>query len=380
MKKITFLLTAIFMSLMSMAQAPQGINYQAVARTADGDVVVDQNIIVKISILSGSASGTAIYSERHDVTTNSMGLFTLQIGNPTQVLSGTFETINWGAANHFLKTEIDENGGSNFALLGTSQLLSVPYALHSATTESFDETDPSVPSGSQLGEMQYWNGSAWVTVTPGFDGAVLTLDGGVPVWVGGEPQIQTVTNPVTGEIWMDRNLGASQVATSSTDEAAYGYLFQWGRADDGHENRTSGTTTTLSNSDDPGHDDYILNGSGNFYDWRSPQNHGLWQGESGINNPCPSGFRLPTEAEWIAEVQTWSSNNLEGAFDSQLKLTAAGRRYPVDGSLTEVESYGFYWSSNTDGNRSRLQVNSTNSAGMGSDYRAYGFSVRCIKD
>ena len=103
-----------------------------------------------------------------------------------------------------------------------------------------------------------------------------------------------------GKIWLDRNLGAEQVATSSTDYLAYGDLFQWGRAADGHQVRTSSATSTNSSSDDPGHDNFILEPSSPF-DWRSSQNNSLWQGGSGINNPCPPGFRLPTEAEWEAE-------------------------------------------------------------------------------
>ncbi len=89
----------------------------------------------------------------------------------------------------------------------------------------------------------------------------------------------------TGRVWMDRNLGANKVATSMTDTEAYGDLYQWGRLTDGHEKRNSGTTTTLSNSDTPGHGDFITNNSESPYspfDWRSPQNNNLWQGVSGI--------------------------------------------------------------------------------------------------
>src|SRR6056297_1536419 len=91
-----------------------------------------------------------------------------------------------------------------------------------------------------------------------------------------ETEVVEVTNPTTGEIWMDRNLGATQVATSSTDADAYGDLYQWGRAADGHQLRTSGTTSTLATSDIPGHSDFITIGS-SPYDWRSPQNDNLWQ-------------------------------------------------------------------------------------------------------
>jgi uncharacterized protein (TIGR02145 family) len=105
-----------------------------------------------------------------------------------------------------------------------------------------------------------------------------------------------VTNPATGRVWMDRNLGASRVATSSTDTQAYGDLYQWGRGADGHEKRNSPTTSTLSSTDQPSHGSFIL-----ASDWRSPQNNNLWLGVNGVNNPCPTGYRIPTEAEWNAE-------------------------------------------------------------------------------
>jgi len=188
-----------------------------------------------------------------------------------------------------------------------------------------------------------------------------------------------VYNPTTGKIWMDRNLGASQVATSSTDFASYGDLYQWGRAADGHQIRTSGTTSTLSNSDTPGHGNFIINGS-SPYDWRSPQNNNLWQGVSGTNNPCPSGYRLPTDAELDAERVSWSSNNSAGAYASPLKLPVAGSRGSSDGSLNDVGSYGRYWSSTVDGTRSRYLTFYSSNALMNSIIRANGLSVRCIKD
>jgi uncharacterized protein (TIGR02145 family) len=192
--------------------------------------------------------------------------------------------------------------------------------------------------------------------------------------------VSTVTNPTTGKIWMDRNLGASRVATSSTDEASYGDLYQWGRGTDGHQVRTSGTTSTLSTSDTPGHGNFILNHAG-VIDWRSPHNDNLWQGVNGINNPCPNGYRLPTEAEWNAESLSWSSGNSAGAFASPLKLTLAGSRGSREGSVGYMGMYGSYWSSTVVYNlRSwALQIN-IDYALLGWQERAYGYSVRCIKD
>ena len=176
---------------------------------------------------------------------------------------------------------------------------------------------------------------------------------------------------------MDRNLGASQVATSSTDANSYGDVYQWGRGSDGHQCRNSATTTTLSSGDVPGHDDFIeISSSPN--DWRSPQNTNLWQGVNGVNNPCPSLYRLPTETEIIAERGSWSPNNSTGAFASPLKLPMAGRR--GEGSLLNVGNRGRYWSSTVSGSNASYLLFSSSSVSTNASRRASGYSVRCIKD
>lgn len=181
---------------------------------------------------------------------------------------------------------------------------------------------------------------------------------------------------------MDRNLGASQVATSPTDSAAYGDLYQWGRGTDGHESRTSPTTTVLSSSDAPQHDNFILALSSPF-DWRNPRNNNLWQGVSGINNPCPAGFRLPTETEWEIEYLAWSSTDTAGAFASPLKLVVAGRRYYGDGKVSLADSFAYYWSSTFSTVHvadARYLYFSSGSASMYTHDRAFGFTVRCLQD
>ena len=195
----------------------------------------------------------------------------------------------------------------------------------------------------------------------------------------GATAVVNVTNPTTGLIWMDRNLGASQVATSSTDQNAYGDLYQWGRRSDGHQCRTSPPTATLSSVDQPAHGNFIL-ASNAPYDWRSPQNTNLWQGVNGVNNPCPSGYRLPTETELNNERLSWSSNNGAGAFASPLKWTLAGYRYSSNGSLYDVGTLGYYWSSTVSGTYSRYLYFNSSSANMYDYYRANGFSVRCLKN
>jgi len=178
---------------------------------------------------------------------------------------------------------------------------------------------------------------------------------------------------------MDRNLGAVRVATKSAEPDAYGSLYQWGRLADGHEYRASGTTAANSPGDIPGHGNFITESVSPF-DWRDPQNASLWQGEAGINNPCPAGFRLPTDTEWEIEKASWSSNNAAGAFASPLKLVVAGNRSHSNGAVSNAGSYGNYWSGTVFGSSANLLVFNSDIASMYSHRRAYGFSVRCLKD
>ncbi|HOF81940.1 MAG TPA: FISUMP domain-containing protein, partial [Bacteroidales bacterium] len=196
---------------------------------------------------------------------------------------------------------------------------------------------------------------------------------------GDVTEILDVTNPTTQKTWMDRNLGASQAATDSTDALAYGDLYQWGRFADGHQCRNSGTTNTLSSTNTPGHGNFIFT-SDPPYDWRSTQNDNLWQGVNGINNPCPKGYRLPTDTEWNAELASWGSNNGTGAFNSPLKLTKAGGRNYGNGNTFDVGTKGYYWSSTVDDIGSNFLEFGSSNAEMKNTVRARGLSVRCIKD
>ena len=200
----------------------------------------------------------------------------------------------------------------------------------------------------------------------------------------GDSTVERAIGPSTvvsggGRIWMDRNLGASQVATSTTDAAAYGDLFQWGRLADGHEDPNSNTTNTLgSSSSTPSHGDFITTQS----DWLATPNVNLWQGaDGGVNNVCPPGFRLPTKAEWETEIASWSSSDAAGALASSLKLTLAPYRSNYDGSTTgQNNGYGMYWSSTVNGSHTdRLRFTSS-SALVSASHRGAGHSVRCIKD
>lgn len=125
----------IFLPLFAFSQAPQKINFQSILRNTNGEVVANKNVKLKISIQSGSMMDSTVYSETHLKTTDVSGLMSIKIGTGT-VIMGRFDSIKWGKAPHFIKLEADFNGGNNFVLLGTQELMSVPYAFHSNTADS----------------------------------------------------------------------------------------------------------------------------------------------------------------------------------------------------------------------------------------------------
>ena len=187
---------------------------------------------------------------------------------------------------------------------------------------------------------------------------------------------------------MDRNLGAYNKARSSTDCWSYGNYYQWGRASDGHEYASSGQTSTIATTPLPNAGNtwdglFILRNS-NPNNWLSSLDNTLWQGVNGANNPCPAGYRLPSQAELNNERLSWSSNNAAGAFASPLKLPMAGHRDRVSGDLGGVGTGGIYWSTNIStvsaGNVLLLLFDSSTANTTSSSTRAFGRSVRCIKN
>ena len=162
-----------------------------------------------------------------------------------------------------------------------------------------------------------------------------------------------------------------------TDTGAYGDLYQWGRRTDGHQCRNSSTTSTVSSVDQPAHGNFITTTSA---DWRSPLNDLLWQGVGGTNNPCPTGFRLPTAAEFQDEINSWSTPDAQGGFAAPLKWTLGGHRNHSSAQLVDVGSIGFYWSSSIGGSNAQNLYIDNGTAVLSANFRATALSVRCIKN
>jgi uncharacterized protein (TIGR02145 family) len=251
---------------------------------------------------------------------------------------------------------------------------------------------------------------------------------------GGEVTYGVITSSVTGRKWMDRNLGALQVAESSSDYKAYGDFFQYGRPADGHQLivwtksnsnwfdqggvPVNGTTDVKSSTPIPGHSNFITSSNEPWGDWLSPQVQNLWSTPDYVNNPCPSGWHIPTLAEWEAE-HLESDSAPPKAFDAigesktgnalngfnQLRLTTGGQRRPddnpaiggpariQDGGDASAKGRGSYWTSTADTapGSSRIaqrmfwlqyddESSYTSSLYNWLDSRAYGLSCRCIKN
>jgi len=193
-----------------------------------------------------------------------------------------------------------------------------------------------------------------------------------------------IVSTTTGRIWLDRNLGASQICTTITDKDCYGDYYQWGRDTDGHEKFTSKMTTTqASNVTNVGHSDFIDGISAYENDWA--RNADATGGIRSINwaktdgsSICPIGYRVPTLIE-LKDETTAIANNIE-AFDSFLKLPSAGFRHRHYGNLREQTTIASLWTNTvSNDNATNIEFDSI-SVSREHDYRTYGYSVRCIKD
>jgi len=234
MKRSIILTLFIFLWMTMVAQTPQAFKYQAVARDASGNVLANKPVSFKISILSGSVSGIVVYSETHaGKTTNAFGLIDLEIGKGT-VVSGTFTSIGWGNNTFYVKVEMDPAGGIAYQTMGTSPLLSVPYALQAKTVESVSTDATLTGNGSSTsplkiarqsattGQVLKYNGSAWSPADDKAEGLKLPYKDSTTV-----PDKATVFRiACIGNTWSSAITGVSKSAngTGVVGEGAFGVV------------------------------------------------------------------------------------------------------------------------------------------------------------
>jgi hypothetical protein len=277
-------------------------------------------------------------------------------------------------------------------IAGTGPTLTIESATSSVTFSTLAGTPSETITGLVVGEL--YKIALFTTTSSGVTTIGNTID-----YLNG-----TVVSPLTGRTWMSFNLGATRFpATSQTDALNYGDLYQWGRGNDGHQS-LKGTTLQASQlytgTLPSAYNDPLMTTIGSKFiattgsDWLSTNYDGAWQGVNGINNPCPSGFRVPSRLEWNAEQPAFTT--VPSAYSSFLKLTVGGRRTNSITGAMERTSEGFYWTSTVFGvigqfpdytkfsNSYQLglyatgttpRVNTTTSSP-----RSMGLAVRCIKD
>jgi len=186
MRRINTFIAALLLSIGSFAQTtPEKMSYQAVVRDADGQLVSDTAVGMQISILQNTTTGTAVYVEIHTPTSNENGLVSIEIG--MGATSDDFSSIDWNTGPYFIKTETDLTGGSTYTISGTSQLMSVPYALHAKVAESVSSPVYSTGYSPELG------GYVFMVSADGKHGLVCeTTDQGLSSWYNAQ---NVISNP-----------------------------------------------------------------------------------------------------------------------------------------------------------------------------------------
>jgi len=349
---IIFFFSAMMLNLAVMAQSPKSINYQAVARDLSGNALMNQNITLKISILYGSDVGEMLYSELHNVTTNDLGIFTIGIGEPDNVLYGNFNDIEWGVADHFLKLEMDENGGDDFRLAGITQLLTVPYAINASSLILSDD------NGKRYEVKVDTSGNLFAEPV-------------VEQWHCGSP----FTDDRDGQAYNTVQIGDSLcwMAQNMNYETGTSYCYQDDPANCDIYGRMYDWFTAMEVCPDgwhlPGDDEFkILEGEvDSQYPVGDPQwNLAGWRG-------FDAGKNLKTTTGW--------NNNGNGTDLFGFSALPAGERSPT-GSYFMKGSKTKYWTTKDAGSGAgfRLLNNDYDQIYRGNNDKASGFSVRCVKD
>ena len=317
-KLILFLFIAVVTVTAAFSQAPQKFTYQAVVRN-ESNTLVRGNVGVRISILQGGANGTIVYQETHTAVTNVNGLMTLQVGGGT-ILNGDFASIDWANGPYFLKTEIDPNGGTNYTVEGTQQLLSVPYALYAGNVaNSFsgsynDLTDqpeiPTVPTNVSA----FTNDARYITMDS-LPVDVSYFNNDVPYVT--ESGFQLTVNEINSTFDTLNNTIDDMNATIDSLRDRIAEL-------EGTHTAPTVMTTGISNV---AHTTATLNGSV------------IYNGGSTV---AARGFCLGTEQNPTIESTTVSSGSGEGSFSASLQNLASATTYYVRAYATNVwgTSYG----------------------------------------
>ena len=379
MIRMLHFLALLLISIHIFAQSPQKMSYQAVIRNTQNELLANKPVKMRISILQGSESGNAVYSELHSATTNANGLVSIEIGGGTSP-QGTFSSINWGNGTYFLKTETDPNNGANYSIEGTSQLLSVPYALESKKSETAKNAGNGIKAVSKTGDTVYLdNGQKYIV--PGISYANNDSNYGSVSDVSGNTY---PTLKIGTQTWMVENLRTTKYRDKS-DIPVVTDNTQW------RDNYNNSTTLPMMGWYNNDSTTYKANKLGALYNWYAV---------ASLKQLCPSGWHVPTDAEWTTlsdflggitvaggkmksvGMDFWASPNTEATNISGFSGYGGGYR-ALDGNFYYFGSFGYWWSSTSPNFGNALARGLRNINGnvlRENKFCALGYSVRCIKD
>ncbi|MCK4677888.1 MAG: fibrobacter succinogenes major paralogous domain-containing protein [Bacteroidales bacterium] len=375
--KVIFLKILVLLIVSVQAQSPQSFKYQAVARDSSGNILTNQNIIIKISILQDSATGSAVYRETHNLTSNEIGFIRCNIGLGN-VINGDLAIIDWANATYYTKVEIDTTDGSNYFELGTSQLLAVPYSLEAKHANSLILSD-------SLGNRY--------KISIDTSGNLLTTL--IEEWTCGQPITDTRDGQIYNTVligtqcWMAENLNIGTKIDGINEQTDNSVIEKYCYGDD-----------TLNC------DTY-----GGLYQWNEMMQYVLDTGAQGICPPT-GGWHLPSDEEWKILEGTvdsqygvgdpeWDGTGYRG-FDAgfHLKSTAGwynngngddsfgftalpgGYRHS-NGGFYYSGYRAYFWSSAEYSGSSawrRILTYDYDEVYRHYYYETYGFSVRCLQD
>jgi len=398
MKKI-FLFIVLIQNIILFAQAPQKMSYQSVVRNANNSLVANQVVGVRISFIEGSEIGAIVYSETHTVTTNANGLFTLGAGSGTPVF-GTFASINWSSYDHYIKSEIDPSGGTNYTLTSTKQLLSVPYALYANNSGNGQSTTPNLatvlavsnsanntkivdlldPTNAQDAVTKLYTDSIATQLQTQITNLQAQITALQIAIAASLPSVQ-----IGSQIWQNINLDVPTYRDGTpipevTDPTAWAAL-------------TTGAWCYYNN--DPTNNAVY----GKLYNWYAVA--GIHDNDPNTPNKflAPTGWHIPTDAEWttlttflggfdvageLKESGTahWDSPNTGATNSSGFTSLSDGFRDYL-GPFNGRGPYANYWTSSLHFsgyplNRHMDHDNITIVANQ--SIKTFGISVRCLKD
>ena len=378
MKKTLSLIVLIIIVLQAFAQVPQAFNYQAIARDSTGNILANQNVSFQISILQDSLNGEAVYTEVQNVLTNQIGVVSFEIGNGN-VNSGVFTKINWSNGIYFLQIELDETGGTNYKLMGISQLFSVPYSLEAQEAAHARSLSLTGGNGREYEVTVDENGALAISI----------------VWLCGDTLTDLRDNQkyttvqIGDQCWMDKNINI-------------------GTRIDAANNMVNDSTI----------EKYCINNLesncdiwGGLYQWSEIMEYDTTPGTQGI---CTPGWHLPSDEEWkilegtvdsqygvgdsiwdltgdrgldaggmLKETGTlhWNFPNTGATNEYGYTALPAGSRN-TDASFPGLLLYGRFWTSSEDNTNAYRRVLSSFRADIARDAsnKLFGLSVRCIRD